>query len=102
MLNEDQVSAIVVVYKDSADDADREDSIKVLAGEFNVTQMEIRQTLQAAKVYVDKIGKTEKEQYAAALYAVTLIPAKEWMKLTAKSQKALMAIFRRDNVNNDL
>ena len=92
--SEAQVTAIVNVYKDCENEQEREDTVVDLAGLYKTTKTEIRKLLQDAKVYVAKEGKTEKQQYAAALWAITNISEKEWMKLTLKSQKELMKIFR--------
>jgi len=68
--------------------------------EFYETPLyEIRQVLQDGKVFVKKEGKTEKEQFARALYAVTLISEKEWMKMTLKSMRKLMQVFKGSNQN---
>ena len=90
---------ICSLYNEASTEEERVETIKELAEGYNMTQMEVRQILQEHKVYKAKEGKTPKQQYAAALEAVTLIPAKEWMKLTFKSQQALMDIFRGKHAN---
>ena len=85
---------IKTIYVMAEDEAERMEAINVLAESYNVSSMDIRQILQEYGVYGKKEGKTVKEQYAAALYAVTNIPTKEWMKLRLESQQKLMEIFR--------
>ncbi len=85
---------IKTVYTMSETESERIEAIKILAETYNVSTMDIRQILQEYGAYGKKEGKTVKEQYAAALYAVTNIPAKEWMKLRLESQQKLMGIFR--------
>lgn len=86
-------------YKECIDEEERIETIEEFAEFYEVPQYEIRQVLQDVGVFVKKEGKTEKEQYAKALYAVTLIAEKEWMKMTLKSMVKLMDIFKRSNHN---
>ena len=99
MLTDLQKQEIVKAYKDCETEAERVETVELMADWYNTTEMEVRQIIQAENAYVTKEGKTTKEQYAAALYAVTGISTKEWMKLTFKSQEKLMKIFRGSNQN---
>ena len=85
---------IISVYGEAETEEERNETVGCLAVFYDLTEMAVRQILQAEKVYVKKEGKTEKEQYASALWAVTNIKESEWMKLTLQAQKDLMAIFR--------
>jgi len=96
MLTEAQDKQIVAVYKDAETEAERQESIVALAKEFGVSEMYIRQVLQIEKVYKVKEGKTEKEQYAHALWAITGIDKKQWMKLSLQAKKDLMEVFKRN------
>lgn len=84
----------ILLYKECENEEERNDMVSALAERQNTSEMEIRQILQIEGAYVVKEGKTEKEQYAQALWSITNIPVKEWMKLTIKNQKALMEIFK--------
>ena len=86
------------LYKECNTEEERIDTVTALSEAYELNEMEIRQVLQTEGVYIMKEGKTSKEQYAHALWSITNIPAKEWMKLTAKSQKTLMDIFKKGNV----
>jgi hypothetical protein len=94
-----QIEFLCNAYKECLDEEERIETIEEFAQFYEVPQYQIRQTLQNKGVFVKKEGKTEKEQYANALYAITLIPQKEWMKLTLKSKKALMEVFKGSNKN---
>ena len=94
MLNTTEVKQMAAVYQDTQTEEERVALVKEFAKVYNATEMEVRQALQEAKVYRAKEGLSEKQQYAKALWAITNISEKEWMKLTADSQKRLMAIFR--------
>lgn len=85
------------VYQAAETSDERDETVVALAEEYGVNEMEVRQDLQTQKVYVEKEGKTEKEQYAIALSIVTGVEAKEFMKLTFKAQKQLMDVFRGGN-----
>ena len=85
---------IKTVYTMAESESERIDAIDVLAESYSISVMDVRQILQEYGVYGKKEAKTVKEQYAAALYAVTAIETKEWMKLRLDSQKKLMDIFR--------
>ncbi len=97
MIGKNRKELIIAVYKDCATEEEREETVQEFAAHYKVSTFEIRQVLQEAKVYQTKEGKTAKEQYANALYAVTGILPKEWMKLTFKSQQKLMKIFKESN-----
>ena len=94
MLTDKQKEDLVQVYKDCENEQERNETVTEMAAHYNTTEMEIRQILQVERVYKKVEGKTTKEQYANALYAITGIPSKEWMKLTFKSQEKLMNIFK--------
>jgi hypothetical protein len=94
MLNAAQKNMMTSVYRDCADEAEREETVQDFVAHFNVAEWEIRHALQDANVYKKQVGKTEKEQYAAALAAVTGISAKEFLKLSLKAQIKLMDVFR--------
>ncbi len=85
---------IRTAYLECVDENERAETIVTMAELYDITPMHVRQVLQDQKVYKVKEGKTEKEQYAEALWAITQIDRKEWMKLTLKAQKKLMEIFR--------
>jgi len=97
MLSEAQQDLICEVYQDCENEAERLETVKEMADYHKVGEMEIRQVLQIRKLYKKTEGKSEKEQYANALYAITLIPPKEWMRLTLKSKKKLMKLFKEGN-----
>lgn len=97
MLNDKAKRVIKECYVDSADETERKEAIVELAELLESSQMEVRQFLQDEGIYMKKEGKTDKQQYATALWAITGISEKEWMKLTYKSQIALMGIFKASN-----
>ena len=99
MITSKQREFIRNAYKECVDEDERVETIEDFAEFYEVPQYEIRQVLQDGGVFVKKEGKTEKEQYAKALYAVTLIAEKEWMKMTLKSMVKLMEIFKGSNHN---
>ncbi len=97
MLTYKQKLAVAKAYTLAEDEQDRAETIECLAKDFETTQMDIRQILQDFKVFVKKEGKTVKQQYAKALWSLTNIPEREWMKLTFDSQQKIMEIFKRSN-----
>jgi hypothetical protein len=97
MLTAKEEITIRECYRDSVTEQERKDTILELSTMLGISTMDIRQFLQLEGMYMNKEGKTTKEQYANALWAVTGITKKEWMKLTLKSQRHLMDIFKRSN-----
>jgi DNA-directed RNA polymerase specialized sigma subunit len=97
MIKQAHKDMIITAYKDCETEAERTETVTEFASLCGVGEYEVRQVLQEAKVYYAKEGKTQKEQYANALYAVTGIQPKEWMKLAFKSQEKLMKIFKDSN-----
>lgn len=81
---------IKVSYQMCEDEDERVEMIGDLAMLYETSQMEIRQILQSYGVYEKKEGKTEKAQYARALWSVTGVPEKEWLKISLKAKKQLM------------
>jgi len=99
MITKEQKKFIRGAYAECLDEAERTETIEDFSEHYEVPMYEIRQVLQDQGVFVKKEGKTEKEQFARALYAVTLIPEKEWMKMTLKSMIKLMNVFKGSNQN---
>lgn len=96
MLTEQDKRAIIDVYVDS-EEHEKKALIKELSSVYQEPQFQIRQVLIDAKVYGKQEAKSQKEQYAEALWAVTGIPRQEWMKLRLDSKKQLMEIFKQAN-----
>lgn len=89
---------IKTIYDMAEDEDERIETITECAILYESTQMEIRQMLQDEGVYVKKEGKSEKEQFAVALWAITGVDKKEWLKLSLKAKKQLMEYFRNGKV----
>ena len=97
MITKEQIEFICGAYGECINEQERNEVVEDFSEFYEVPLYEIRQVLLNQGIYKKKEGKTEKEQLARALYAITLISEKEWMKLTIKSLTKLMDVFRKSN-----
>tara|TARA_R110000851_G_scaffold202599_1_gene354361 strand:- start:216 stop:506 length:291 start_codon:yes stop_codon:yes gene_type:complete len=91
---EDQLN-VAMLYEECENEWQKKTCIAELADFYGLQEYNIRQVLIEQKVYAEKT-KSEKEQYATALWAVTDIEESEWAKLKVKTLKKIMAIFQRN------
>ena len=90
MISNRNKEIVLLAYRECETEEEREETVKDMAAFIHTSTMEIRQLLQAEKAYKSvETQKTEKEQYASALRAVTNVEEKEWMKFSLKGQKKM-------------